>query len=377
MQKMMLLLVAAGLLGVNGWAVPADEIAALRQQAQSSGVALTESERGVIDKFWRVAMDAILLSEDPAQLVSIRRQIQQEKGPESLSLYATAYLQAGRANLKTAFETVAKWDASEKKTLLERNLIILTAQLESPLLVELGLERLAHPDDVVRYWAVKAVAGQGVALQLTASTTGDEVLTGTVLKALAERVSVEPSTDILRTIVTFAAMVNRAEARDILIAVAQRRVNAYMDWTVENEPFDAVLLKAMGQVVLANRDSDAYKGVSRQFAELFSLVFQRYLANPTVLKDEQKNAMLTVIAEVDDQILTKVMGTPQTGILRAIQRRTGLDREYETFFGNAMQAGELATRLKFDYGKDANGKTKTAPPKLSAPPQKVAPAVAP
>lgn len=377
MKKTVLFLVATGLLGVNSWAVPAEEIAALRQQAQTSGVALTDADRAVIDKFWRVAMDAILLSEDPTQLVSIRRQIQQEKGPELLSFYATGYLQSGRTHLKTAFETVAKMEASEKKTLLERNLMILTAQLQSPLLVELGLERLADSDNVVRYWAVKTVAGTGVAQQLTAETTGDEVLTGTILKALAERVSLEPSTDILRTIVTFAAMVNRAEAREILIAAAQRRIKAYMDWAVEDEQFDSVLLTTMGQVVLANRESKEYTPVAQGFSELFSLVFQRYLTEPSTLTDAQKNALLTVIAEVDSQILTKVMGVPQTGVLRAIQRRTGLAREYETLFGSEMQAGELGIRLKFDYGKAADGKVKTAPPKLSAAPILPAPAASP
>ena len=65
------------------------------------------------------------------------------------------------------------------------------------------------------------------------------------------------------------------------------------------------------------------------------------------------------------------MGVQQTGIIRAINRPTGgLDREYEMFFGNEMRAGELGTRLKFDYGKTTDGKAISAPPKLPAPPQK-------
>lgn len=355
---------------VKVWGVPTDEISSLRQRLSGSGMAVTDADRAVIERFWRIAQDAMLLSEDPAQLVSIRRQIQQEKGIEPLSFYATSYIQAGRNHLKSAYETVSRWEDSEKKVLMERNLMILTAQLESPLLAELGLERLGHSDEVVRYWAVKTVAGPVIAQQLTAEATGDAVLTETILKGLAERVTIEPSTDILRMIVTFAAMVNRDEARDILLSAAQRRMQAYMDWNVENEHFDAALLKVMGQVILSERAPETRALLARRFAELFSLVFQRYLAEPSPLTDEQKRALLNVIVEVDNQILARVMGQ-QTPIIRIIQRGgAGLDREYESLFGSDIGAGQLATRLSFNYGRTPEGRVIHAPPKLPVPPSK-------
>jgi hypothetical protein len=369
MKKTVFLLTALGLMGAIGWAVPTDEISSLRQRVLAQGTALTEPDRAVIDKFWRVALDALLLSEEPGQLVSIRRQIQQERGPELLSLYATAYVQMGRSHLQTAFETVSGWAASPKKTLVERNLIILSAQLESPLLAEIGLERLAHPDDVVRYWAVKTVAGTAVAQQLTDAASGDTILTDKIIKALADRVSQEPSLDIVRNIITFAAIVNRDEARNILIAVAQRRIKTYSEWKVQNEEFDTVLLKTIGQMVLSERESETRAAMARGFAELYSLVVQRYMAASGQLSDEQKKAILTVIAEIENNITIKVLGvTPPTALIRAIQRGTGLDREYETLFGSEQRAGEFQTRLKFDFGKTADGKAKTAPPKLPAPP---------
>lgn len=373
MKKTALFLIAACLFGAAVQAVPTDEIAALRQNLAGGGVTLTDADRAVIDRFWRIALDAMLLSDDPAQLVSIGRQVQQEKGTEPLSFYATGYVRAGRTHLQTAFETVAKWEASEKKTLVERNLMILTALLQSPLLAELGLERLSHADEVVRYWAVKSVASTALAQQLTDTATGDAVLTGTILKALAERVGPEPSLEILRNIVVFAAMVNREEARDILLAAAQRRIQAYMSWNVDNEQFDAVLLKAMGQIVLGERESEQRAATARRFAELFSMLFQRYLAEPSPLTEEQKAATAAVIAEVDNQILAKALGVPQTGVIRALQRRSGLDKEYEDIFGSTVGAGKLATRLSFNYGKAPDGKVINSPPKLPTPPAPPAP----
>jgi hypothetical protein len=370
MKKAGLFLIFTCLLLSDGRAVPTEEISSLRRQLSGSGSAVSDSNRDVINRFWRIAMDAMLLSEDSSQLVSIRRQIQEEKGTEPLSMYATAYIQSGRDHLRTAFETIAKWENTEKKTLMERNLIVLAAQLQSTLLSDLGLERLGHSDEVVRYWAVKAVAGSAVAQQLTNEVSGDEVLTDKILKALKERVATEPSMDILRTIVAFAAMVNRDEAREILLLSAQRRIQEYKDWKVDNEQFDALLLKAMGQIVLADRESEPRAMMARRFAELFSMIFQRYLAAPSPLTDDQRRALLNVIVEVDNQILTRIMGQ-QTPILRAIQRPAGgLEREYESIFGSEMGAGQLGTRLNFNYGKTADGRAINAPPKLPSPPQK-------
>ena len=348
--------------------VPTDRIAGVRQRLVSSGGQMSDSDRTVINDFWRIALDAMLLAEESEQIVAIRRQIQQEKGSEPLSLYAAGYVQIGRQHLQQAFETVGRWEASDRKTLMRRNLMILTAQLHSPLLAEFGLERLDDPDGVVRYWAVKCVAGSGVAVQLIDPSIGDEVLTERILDALRERVSNESDTQILRTIVTFAAMVNHETARDILMAVAQRRIDAYLSWNVHDEQFDAILLRSMGQLILDQRESEARAAMARRFAELLSLVFQRYMAEPSPLTDDQRNAVANVIAEVDSQVLTRIM-EQQTPFIRILQRGgSGLDREFEAYFGSDMGPGHLATRLKFNYGQTEAGRPRHTPPQLPPPP---------
>lgn len=364
MKKTVFLLFAALFLGANGWAVPADEVASLRQHLAGSRQAVTEADRGVIDRFWRIALDAMLLSEDPAQLVSIRIQLQQEKGTEPLNPYATAYDQTAKTHLNSAFEAVSRWANSERKSLMERNLMILTAQLESVLLADIGLERLEHADVVVRYWAAKAVANAGVARQLPSA---DTATADAILNAVAARVAAETSSEILRVIVTFAGMVDHDQAREILMAAAQRRIEIYRSWRVENESLDTVLLKVMGQLVIAEQNTTRRAAMAQRFAELFSMVFQRYLADPSPLTDTQKQALLNVIVEVDNQILSRMLGQ-QTAILRAIQRPTGgLDREYEAIFGSDVGAGLLAIRLGFDYGKTPQGRAIHTPPKLPPP----------
>ena len=357
MKKTVFVLIAVVFAGMLAAAVPTDEISALRQRAQGDTAVISDADRATIEKFWQAALDAMLLSEDPTAVVSIRRQLQQEKG-EAAGPYAAEYIKVALSNLKTDFMTVEKWEESERKTLMLRNLMILTAQLQSPLLAELGLERLGHSDDVVRYWAVKAVCNPAMAQYLN-TAVGDQ---SKVFTALTERIAQEPQMDVLRPLITFAAMVNRDEARGLLIAAAERRIAMYQGWRVVNEPVDTLLLKTIGMIVLNEPETAIRVKLAQKFAELFSLVFQRYMVDPSPLTDEQRTALLAVIAEVDNQIFTRLMGNQQTGIMRAIrspQWRTALEREYETYFGGPTRAGELGTRWKFTYDG------KTAPPKLA------------
>ncbi|MHC5090450.1 MAG: hypothetical protein ACYSOJ_02310 [Planctomycetota bacterium] len=51
------------------------------------------------------------------------------------------------------------------------------------------------------------------------------------------------------------------------------------------------------------------------------------------------------------------------------KRKSGMEREYETLFGDRMRSGLLADKFKFDYGKDASGKPITVPQELGPMPE--------
>ena len=368
MKEIVPLLCIFGLFCHSLQAVPVGDVSSVRERLQQTGDEPTQSDRNAIDDFWHTAMDMMLLSEESSEIVSIRREIQKQKGTEPLSFYATVYTQIGRDHLQTAFETVDQWVASDSQTLMRRNLMILTAQMQSPLLAEFGLDRLDDPDDVVRYWAVKSVAGRAIRSQLIDPATGDEALTRQILDALLDRVQDESDIEILRAIVTFAAGVDRPRAHEILQAAAQRRAQAYMNWDVADEWFDGALLRMTGQVILEQRPSEARAALGRHFAELLSLVFQRYMADPSPLSDTQRDALMGVIAEVETQVLNRIMDQP-TPFIRLIQRGgAGLEREFEAYFGSGAGAGHLASRLGFNYGSTGTGQPVHTPPRLPDPP---------
>ena len=246
--------------------------------------------------------------------------------------------------------------------------MILAANLQSPQLVPLALQHLNDKDPVVQYWAFKAATQTGVIQQLTSDITHDEKTTEAILNALKTQAASGLHPEIQKMVVSFCAAFNQPKARDILLAIANQRTTAYKNWTVTDESLDTVLLTVLGATAEQSSEPDIKKVFGRTFAELYALVLQRYSLGKGTFSSSHINRLLTVIAEVDQSVLNKIMGF-KTRILEAIKRGQGLQSQYETLLGNQMFRGQLAEKFKFDYGKDASGKALTAPPALGPMPK--------
>ncbi len=369
MKKLVLLGLVLTCVVSGAFAVKTSEIEAVRSRTDGSSSELNASDRGVIEAFWENALNTMQLTEEVQEIVDIRRQVEAHKSAQPLSSYASAYIEAAAKYLPLAFTHVAGVSDTARRQLIEQNLMILTAMLESPKLATIAIDRMGQDDPVVRYWAVKAVTNPGVVQSLSNSITADEDAKAAILNALKKRLAVESQPAIQAMITQFVATVDHATAREILLATADRRIAAYKNWTVQNEIMDAKLLIALGSTAMMQSDAEVKKVFGRKFAELYSLTFQRNMLGQDTLSDQQIEQNNSVIVEVDQVVLAKMLNVAKTGVKEDI-RRGQLKRIHETLFGDRMREGDLARLYKFDYGKDAGGKAITEPPKLSAPPVK-------
>lgn len=350
------------------YSVNTTEIESLRLRTQGGSSELTSSDKSTIAKFWTEALNQMLLSKSSNEIVEIRRQLESQKGDDFLSYYATAYITQAKTDIQEAFQNVVRLEDSQQRQMLEQNLMILVANLQSPELAPLALQHFEDKDAVVRYWAFKAVTQPAVIQQLTSEVTRDEQTTEAILNALEVQAATGLYPETQKMVINFCAAFDQLKARDILLAIANKRIAAYKDWTVNDESPDAVLLTVLGAIAEQNADPEVKKVFGRTFAELYALVLQRYLQGKDTFSSEHIDRLLTVIAEVDQTALDKIMGV-KTGILAAVKRGQGLESQYETLLGNQMFRGQLAEKYKFDYGKDASGKSLMAPPKLGPMPQ--------
>lgn len=355
------------------FAVRLEDIEEIRRRTEASGAELDSTDRSLIEEYWETALNTMLLAGSAEDIVIIRRHLEEQLGTQPLSFYTSAYIAAAKRHLETAFSNVTRIGDAQKQELLEQNLMVLTAQMKSPALADIALAKIDAKNPVVRYWAVKAVTNSGVIQLLSSEITRDEETQTKILNALKERIGLEQQVEIQTMMINFAAAMNHPVAREMLLTIADRRIEAYKNWSIENGPMDSRLLIAMGNLTLMSTDAEVKRDFAHKFAQLYALVFQAYMKGESFLPPQQLEQVIGVILEVDRTILPKLLNVSQTGVLRAIQRKAGLDREYETIFGDRSRAGDLGTLYKFDYGKDAAGKAITEPPAIGQPPVQAEP----
>lgn len=358
------------------WAVTVSDVQDVKQRTEGGNLNLSPAERSVIEEFWESRLNTMLISDRPDDIIAIRKDLEVAMGDEPLSLYSSAYNEIAREYLAKALENVVRVEDTNKQEMLEQNLMVLTARLKSPALASIAIQRIDHENPVVRYWAVKAVTNTGVIQMLSSDVTADKETEGKILNVLKQRLQFEQQTEIRTMIVNFAAAMEHPTAREILLTVADERIKAYTTWSfmMDQETLDTRLLIALGSRATTAENNEDKSVLARKFAELYALVFQAYMKGAGSLDAAQLSYLLTVILEVDRSILNQMLNVPQTGVLRAIQRQVGLEREYEMIFGDRLRPGDLATTFRFDYGKDASGRSITAPPEIGSVPETLQPA---
>ncbi len=359
-------------------AIPTEEITAIRERSLGGDGSVSASDKAVIDKFMRSAIDAMFLNDDPEQVTAIRQQIRRQKGDKDLSMYASAYLDIARNALKTAYEALDSVDPS-KKTQITRNLVILTAELNSLLLADFGISQLQNEDVITRYWAVKCIAN-------TVSTSGDAARDNSIVGQLNGEYNIpETATKIYDAVLAMAKQDNAPEIQSLLInfagawkddrsaailtELARQRISVYQNWSVRNAWVEVPMLKALAGKY-QQRQLQAEKGQMAQlFAELYADMMQRWMMGKDVLSPVEKAELIAAIVEVDVNVLP-ILGLAGGQLKTVLERNGDLQRWFDDQFGTTAKQGELATKLKFTYSSE-NGNSPSAPPKLGPAPASV------
>jgi hypothetical protein len=150
------------------------------------------------------------------------------------------------------------------------------------------------------------------------------------------------------------------------------RIKRYADWTVKHELSDIALLKMLEAKITAAGSSLGKPAVARRFAQLYSYAIQRYLKGPVVLNNTQMGHLASVLVEVQEKCVSRLMGSPQTTFRRALERENmaAISDEHDALLGSGTTQGQLPARLAFDYGTDPAGAKRTVPIPLPDAPQR-------
>lgn len=338
---------------------------------------LDESDFKIIDDFLAEAIRELVRTRDFTSIAKSRAVILARKSTQGQ--YAQRFSESAYKQIQSGFEQAQALRPDDRKTNVIINLLILIDGMEDMRMADLAIPWLKDQNMVARYWAVHSLTNPAAVQQLNSAASSDSALARTIVERLREVVETS-NPEILAQIARFAVSVNVPQGEGLLVQVADVRIKSYADWTVQREFCDVGILKVLeskiplpgaGSGAVLPTTSAGKPEIARRFAQLYSYAVQRYIKGKerAILNDDQKRGLLSVIIETEDKCISRLMERPQTTIRRAVERdsMTALLEEHNKLLGADTAAGQLPSKLGFDYGSN-----RTAPIPLPDPPQKPA-----
>ncbi len=323
---------------------------------------LTKEDLVTIDNFIAEGVRELASAQDLTDIAKIRTAILTRQGNQAQ--YVQQFFESARKYIGARLQEASGLTPEVRRVIVTINLLILADNLQDPQLAEQVVNKLKDKSTIIRYWAVHCLTNPGIVQKLNSGGTANAKLAQTIAEQLKSFIENSRPEEIA-LVVRFAGDINIQNGEELLSQITDMRLKRYADWTVEYELLDGIILKQLYGRLSANPNKPA---ISRRFGQLYSYVIQRYAKGKTILSEAQKQQLISVMAETEDKCVSKLLGKTQTGIKRAIEKddTTALLQEHNRLLGDQTTGGELATRLKFDYGSP--GSPRTAPLGLPEPP---------
>ena len=349
-------------------AVKTSEIDSVRNK----GV-LADEDFQIIDNFVAKAVRELVKTKDFTSISRIRTVILARKSSSrdsAAAQYSEQFSKSSYKYISSSLKQASGLTPEERKFKVVLNLLILVDGLSDLRLADLAMEKLNDDNKVIRYWAIHSVTNPGITKQLNSSKAANLNLAMNIVGRL-KRLVEGASPETIALMVKFAADVDIPQGEDLLLQIADVRINKYANWTVDYELLDARVLRLLCNKISSGALNNP--AIARRFGQLYSYAIQRYVKvkGRDFLAAAQIGQLTSVLVETEDKCILELLGKRQMVIKRAVEQDdvTGLLLEHNRLLGDETRAGELAVKLNFDYGPNSDGNKHTAPLALPEPPK--------
>ena len=341
-------------------AVDAAEI----DRVRNKGV-LGERDFGIIDEFVAESVQELMQTVDFTSVAKLRTIIlsRSDSGKDSASAqYSAQFSESAHKYISEALEKASNLADEKNRFEVVINLLILVDGLEDVRLADLSMEMLSDENMATRYWAVHCISNAGIIGQLNSSQENRQ-LAVEIAGQLAELVE-SSSPEVVVLMAEFAAGVDIIQCEGLLLQIADMRINRYADWTVEYELVDIAVLKLLRDKILSSGAGKAVLG--HRFGQLYSYAMQKYVRDingGNFLQTAERQQLASVLVEIEDACIGKLLGMPQSVVRKAVEQDAymSLLQEHNRLLGDETEEGQLGLKLKFDYGRNADGSKQTWP----------------
>ncbi len=331
---------------------------------------LGSSDFQIIDDFVNEAVRELVRTKDFSSIATIRSVILSRSSSKTSAQaqYSEQFSESAQKYISSGFQDAEKLTSESRKLKVKVNLLILMDGLCDVRLADLAIGMLKDKNTVIRYLAVHSLTNAGIVKQLNSAGVDNSKLARLIVERLGEPplLSYESKKggsgpEVIRLMAEFAAAVNIAQGEDLLGQIADMRMKRYADWTVQYELLDAAILRLLYKKISSGAVNKP--AVARRFGQLYSYVLQRYVKGRDSLNATQKHQLASVLVEIEQSCISKLLGMRQTVIKRAVEGGdyTALLQEHSRLLGDKTRAGRLPLKLKFDYGETSDGVKRIAP----------------
>jgi hypothetical protein len=329
---------------------------------------LTPEDMEIIDAFVTDAIGRLVRTTDFTEVAKTRAVIVSHQ--ISQAQYAPRFSDAALREIGKGFEYATNEITDpDRRFKVFINLLILASELNDPRLIDLGIGLIPHENAMVRYWAVREATNPAVWAKLGQDQNTATALSRRILDACGKVVETS-SPEVLCLMAQFAGRYDTAPAQDLLIRIADVRIKRYADWAVKYELVDNGILKLLSAKIASG--GAASQQLAKEFSQLYSYAIQRYIRGlkDNNLRELSGSYLASVLAETEQQCLSRLLSGPQTGITRAVEAGdfNALQAEHDRLLGTANQPGALPSKFNFTYGSAQE--KRTAPLALPDPPQR-------
>ncbi len=308
---------------------------------------LNANDLQAIDAFVLDAVEEVLRAQDKdfatiAKTRSILISRQQSNVPNQKQ-YTQQFLESVQKHVGSALKE-AQTLTPVRRTKVSINLLIMAQAMNHKMMITVALPYLSDSSKPVSYWATQLATSPAALV----AANGSAPESGQLISAL-KKIAPVASSETLSLIAPFAAQINNAAGQELILSIADARIKQYANNTVSHELADIKVLS--GLCVQFDTNTTSKTQCAQRFAQLFSYAIQRYAKNQAQLTDQQKEDLISIIAETEDKCITKLTKQPQVALRRALERGdvTILMTEHDALLGSATQKGTLAELLHFSY----------------------------
>ena len=327
---------------------------------------LDEQDKAVIDAFLAEAIGDFLTTRDFTSIAKLRVIIinNQKSNLPNQNQYSNQFFESAHKYISEGFKQAQILRPPERQTRIIMNFLILIDSLRDLKLLDLAMQKLQDENMAIRYWAVHAVTNINILKQLNSDIAANQKLARNIIEQLKQIVQ-NSNPEILNLIAQFAAGLNVPQAEELLMQIADLRIQRYADWSVKYERLDIAILKLLdSKITVSSRSpigtttSSGNPAAARRFAQLYSYAIERFIKGGK-LDNTQRQQLTSVLAEIEEKCITRLLDDQQqTGIRRAIAAKDMKALEVER---NRLLGEVLPAKLGFDYGTNSDGSKRTTP----------------